>query len=110
MTAVIYAGTAQPLNGLASDQLALGTLYQICHSRCSCLVSSLRVVAGLQRLFPFQQIVNLLLNNFCKHIDICIKCYSYSRIGTNENKSVDCVVDYNQKGWKPLSGCRQLWG
>ena len=25
-------------------------------------------------------------------------------------KSVDCVVNYNHKGWKPLSGCRQLWG
>ena len=37
-----------------------------------------------------------------KSLDICIKFYSNSRIGTNENnmkiKSVECDVDYNQKG------------
>ena len=45
ITAVIYAGTAQSLNGLARDLLAHGTLYQSCHS--------LRVVASLQRLLSF---------------------------------------------------------
>ena len=47
------------------------------------LVSSLRVVAGLQRLLSFP--ANKLLIISAKHIDICIKFYSYSRIGTNEN-------------------------
>ena len=40
VTAVIYAGTAQSLNGLARDLLDLSarvTLYQSCHSRCSCV-------------------------------------------------------------------------
>ena len=37
VTAVIYAGTAQSLNGLARDLLACGTLYQSCHSHCSCV-------------------------------------------------------------------------
>ena len=55
VTAVIYAGTSQSLNGLAGDLLACVTLYQSCHSRSlsSCIVPalvSLHVVAGLQRL------------------------------------------------------------
>ena len=37
VTAVIYSGTAQSLNGLARDLIAHGTLYQSCHSRCSCV-------------------------------------------------------------------------
>ena len=37
VTAMIYAGTAQSLNGLARDLLACGTLYQSCHSHCSCV-------------------------------------------------------------------------
>ena len=37
VTAMIYAGNAQSLNGLARDFLARGTLYQSCHSRCSCV-------------------------------------------------------------------------
>ena len=54
VTAVIYAGTDQSFNGLARDILACGILYQSYHSRCSpALVSSLRVVAGLQRLLSF---------------------------------------------------------
>ena len=40
VTAVMYMGTAQSLNGLARDLLARGTLCQSCHLRCS-LVSSL---------------------------------------------------------------------
>ena len=40
---MIYTGTAQPLKGLAHDLLACGTL----------LVSSLCIVAGLQRLLSF---------------------------------------------------------
>ena len=44
------------------------------------VVSSLRVVAGLQRLISFQA------NSYSiKHIYTCINFYSYSRIGTNEN-------------------------
>ena len=34
---MIYSGTAQSLNGLACDLIAHGTLYQSCHSRCSCV-------------------------------------------------------------------------
>ena len=50
VTAVIYAGTSQSLNGLAcellaSELLARGTLYQSCHS--------LLVVASLQQLLSF---------------------------------------------------------
>ena len=45
VTAVIYAGTAQSLNGLASELLAYGTFYQSCHS--------LHIVAGLQWLLSF---------------------------------------------------------
>ena len=52
---VIYVGTAQSLNCLARDLLARITLYQSCHLRCSCLVSSLRLVAGLQRLLYFPE-------------------------------------------------------
>ena len=37
VTAVIYSGTAQSLNGLARDFIAHGTLYQSCHSGCSCV-------------------------------------------------------------------------
>ena len=37
VTAVIYAGTAQSLNGLARDLLARRTLYQSCHWRCACV-------------------------------------------------------------------------
>ena len=55
-------------------------LYQICHSRCSCfvtsieissVVSSLRVVAGLQRLISFPENC-LLLIHFCQAYYICI--------------------------------------
>ena len=36
---------------------------------------------------------------------------TYSRIGTNENKNVDCgVVDYDQKSKKPLSRFRPMSG
>ena len=37
ITAVMYAGTAHSLNGLARDLLARGTLYQSCHLHCSCI-------------------------------------------------------------------------
>ena len=53
VTAVIYSGTAQSLNGLAHHLIAHETLYQSCHSRFLALVSSLRVVVGLQRLLSF---------------------------------------------------------
>ena len=44
------------------------------------VVSSLRVVTGLQLLISFPA------NSYSiKHIYICINFYSYSRIGTNEN-------------------------
>ena len=60
---MIYASTAQSLNGLARDLLARGTLNQKSVIRVvPALVSSLRVVAGLQRLFGKQ----LLLNHFCQ--------------------------------------------
>ena len=49
----------------------LGNLYQSCHS--------LRVVASLERLLSFPVIST-------KSIYICINFYSYSRIGTDENK------------------------
>ena len=42
----------QLLNRLARELLACGTLYQSCHSRPA-VVSSLHVVAGLQRLLSF---------------------------------------------------------
>ena len=49
VTAVIYSGNAQSLNGLACDLLAHGTLYQSCHLRCSCVgFFPSRRVAGLQ--------------------------------------------------------------
>ena len=51
VTAVMYAGTSQSLKGLACDILARGTLYQSSHWRCSCVVFSLLVVAGLQTSF-----------------------------------------------------------
>ena len=48
VTAVMYAGTAHSLNGLARDLLARRTLYRSCRLRqVPVLVSSLRVVAGL---------------------------------------------------------------
>ena len=37
VTAVIYSGTAHSLNSLARDLIAPGTLYQSCHSHCSCV-------------------------------------------------------------------------
>ena len=37
VTAVMYAGTAHSLNGLARDLLARGTLYQSCRLHCSCI-------------------------------------------------------------------------
>ena len=49
------------LNGLARDLLARGTLYQTCHSHCSCVGFFLRVVlygCGLAECFPFQHIVS----------------------------------------------------
>ena len=62
ITAVIYAGTAQSLNGLARELIARGTLYQSCHS--------LRVVTGLQRLDSFPEntwrVVSLLVDHFCQ--------------------------------------------
>ena len=51
VTSVIYAGTAQSLNGLARELLACGTFYQSCHS--------LHVVASLQRLLSFPAISEL---------------------------------------------------
>ena len=50
VTAVIYAGNAQSLNGLARDLLAR-TKTVICV--VPALVSSLRIVAGLPRLLTF---------------------------------------------------------
>ena len=76
---MIYAGNAQSLNGLARDVLAHGTLYQSCHSRCSCV--GFFPSRSCRLSFP----ANKLLIISAKHIDICINFYSYSRIGTNEN-------------------------
>ena len=57
VTAVMYAGNAQSLKGLARDLLARRTLYQVepFTKAVICvvpaLVSSLRVVAGLQTAY-----------------------------------------------------------
>ena len=58
VTAVMYAGTAQSLNGLAHDLLAHGTLYQSCHLRCSCVGFFPLRSCRLADCFPFQQIVS----------------------------------------------------
>ena len=58
VTAVMYAGTAQSLNGLARDLLACGTLYQSCHLRCSCVGFFPSRTCRLADCFPFQQIVS----------------------------------------------------
>ena len=91
VTAVIYAGTAQSLNGLARELLACELLahiilYQSCHS--------LRVVASLQRLLSF--LANSELVQFRSFLPrIFFFFYSHSRIGTENNmkwKNVDCVL------------------
>ena len=66
--AVIYAGTAQSLNGLARDLLACGSVYTKAVIRVvPALVSSLRVVAGLRRLLSFPANSKLVcLNHFCQ--------------------------------------------
>ena len=60
VTAVIYAGTAQSLNGLARDLLAWEPFTKPVIRIVPALVSSLRIVAGLKATycFPFQQIVS----------------------------------------------------
>ena len=58
VTAVMYAGTAHSLNGLACDLLAHGTLYQSCHLRCSCIGFFPSHSCRLADCFPFQQIVS----------------------------------------------------
>ena len=55
---MIYAGTAQSLNGLALDLLARETLYQSCHSRCSCV-----------GFFPSSTVLPALRANSCIAID-----------------------------------------
>ena len=63
------------------------------------VVSSLRVVAGLQRLISFPA------NSYSiKHIYTCIHFYSYSRIGTNENnmktrRSVEHCTPHADGAW-----------
>ena len=51
------------------------------------VVSSLCVVAGLQRVISFlaNSKVSLLLNLICQAYYLCTIFYSYSRIGTNGN-------------------------
>ena len=55
VTAVMYAGTAQSLNGLARDLLAREPFTEAIICVVPALVSSLRLVAGLQtcRLLSF---------------------------------------------------------
>ena len=81
VTAVIYSGNAQSLNGLTRDLLACEPFTKAVICIVPALVSSLRIVismvAGLQTAF--------LSANSKLSLDICIKFYSYSRIGTNEN-------------------------
>ena len=62
LTAVIYAGTAQSLNGLAPDLLAHVTLYQLSFAfRFLRSVSSLHIVTGLQRLLSFPAVTRSFL-------------------------------------------------
>ena len=68
------------------------TPFKSCHLYSSTVVCSLCVVAGLQLLLSFPAHINfsLLLNHFCQP-------HKFSLV-QHENKNVDCVVDYNQKG------------
>ena len=101
VTSVIYSGNTQSLNGLARDLLAREPFTTAVICVVPALVSSLRIVismvAGLQTAF--------LSANSKVSLDICIKFYSYSRIGTNENNMKIRVWTVLWK--KPLSGCRQ---
>ena len=58
VTAVIYSGNAQSLNGLARDLLASRTLYQSCHLCAIRVVISMIYGRRLADCFPFQQIVS----------------------------------------------------
>ena len=53
VTLVIYVSTAQSLNGLARYLLARGTFFTKAVIHVPAVVSSLRVVSGLQRLLSF---------------------------------------------------------
>ena len=60
VTAVMYAGTAQPLNGLARDRLARSTWnpYQSCYLCCSCFGFFPSRSCRLVDCFPFQLLVS----------------------------------------------------
>ena len=62
VTAVIYSGNAQSLNGFARDLLAHRTFYQSCHFFGTCVgfFPSCSYIYGrrLADCFPFQQIVS----------------------------------------------------
>ena len=87
VTAVIFVGTAQ---SLARELLACVFLYQ------SCL--SLRRVASLQQLLSFPaNSGSAVIRSFLPSMFTMHKFYSYSRIGTDENKKCG-LCDYYQKG------------
>ena len=65
VTAVVYTGTAQSLNGLAHDLLARGTLCQSCHSCVGFFpLHSCRLAATA--FLNSKLVVSLLLNHFCQ--------------------------------------------
>ena len=61
VTAVMYAGNAQLLKGLARDLLARRTLYQSCHLRCSYVGFFPSRSCRLAECLSFQQIYSKLI-------------------------------------------------
>ena len=77
---MIYSGNAQSLNGLARDLLAREPFTKAVICVVPELVSSLHIVISM-----VAGLTAFLSANSKLSLDICIKFYSYSRIGTNEN-------------------------
>ena len=92
VTVVIYAGTAQSLNGLACELLACGTLYKAAGVH-PMVVSSLCVVAGLQLWLSETRLAATAENS--EFISAVIRqAYLHMHTDADENKNMDCVVDY----------------